>query len=172
MVPVPAPVQVSDFQFKIVTGLTADGDPEQSGFRRLYDEHAPLMRYLVKIAAPVPETFRAAAELVLRHRVLAALREPVPSYEAVRACVAEAWQVRVDLDVPDVAYAAGEALGGMMDRLLRDPDDPELVEQLSKMAEISGRMESRVDLWRAQNACVRLRRWAGSRSHPWRSCPG
>ncbi|MCB9559275.1 MAG: DUF3536 domain-containing protein [Kofleriaceae bacterium] len=138
----------------------------ESGFRRLYDEHAPLMRYLVKIAAPVPETFRAAAELVLRHRVLAALREPVPSYEAVRACVAEAWQVRVDLDVPDVAYAAGEALGGMMDRLLRDPDDPELVEQLSKMAEISGRMESRVDLWRAQNACVRLR---AARLPDWRA---
>jgi hypothetical protein len=75
----------------------------------------------------------------------------------VRACIAEAAQVKVELDVPDVAFAAGEALGRMIAHLAAQPDDVELLEQLAKMAEIAGRMESRVDLWKAQNGCVALR---------------
>jgi alpha-amylase/alpha-mannosidase (GH57 family) len=128
----------------------------ESAFRRIYDEYAPLMRFLVKLAVPVPETFRDAAELVLRHRVLAALRREVPVYDEVRDCIREADEVKADLDVPEVAYAAGEALHRMIDRFAGG-DDPTLLEQLARMAEIAARMESGVDLWHAQNACVALR---------------
>jgi len=128
----------------------------ENAFRRIYDEHAPLMRYLAKVGIPVPETFRDAAELVLRHRILAAMREPEPPYDEVRDCIHEADQVHADLDVPEVAYAAGEALHRMVDRFTAS-DDAELLEQLAKMSEVAARMESRVDLWHAQNTCVALR---------------
>ena len=128
----------------------------ESAFRRIYEDHAPLMRYLVKVGLPVPETFRDAAQLVLRHRILEALREPVASYEDVRACIVEADQVLASLDVPEIAYEAGRALARMIDRFAGS-DDPVLLEQLAKMSEVAARMESRVDLWHAQNTCVALR---------------
>ncbi len=129
----------------------------ESAFRRVHDENAPLMRYLVNLGVAVPETFRAAAELVLRHRILAELRKETPVFEEVRACIAEAAQVKVELDVSDVAYAAGEALGRMIVHQAARPDDVARLEQLARMAEIAGTMESRVDLWKAQNGCVALR---------------
>jgi len=128
----------------------------ESAFRRIYDEHAPLMRYLAKAGIPVPETFRNAADLVLRHRILDELRQPEPRYEEVRDCLKQATSVDADLDVPEVAYASGEALHRMVDRFAGS-DDPVLLEQLAKMAEVAARMESRVDLWHAQNTCVALR---------------
>ena len=131
------------------------GDAE-AAFRTIYDEHAPLMRYLTRAGVDVPETFRDAASLVLRHRILAALRKEPASYEEVRACIVEAEQVRVDLDTPEVGYAAGQALHRMID-VVSGSDDPGLLEQLARMAEVAGRMESPVDLWHAQNTCVALR---------------
>jgi hypothetical protein len=133
-------------------------------FRRIYDEHAPLMRYLVKVAVPVPETFRDAAQLVLRHRVLEAMRRDAPSFEDVRGVIVEAAQVHADLDVPEVAYAAGEALHRMLDRFAGE-GGATLLEQLARMAEIAARMDSRVELWHAQNTCVALRE---SRLGDWR----
>lgn len=143
-------------------------DEAEGAFRRVHDQHAPLMRYLVKAGIPVPETLRAAGELVLRHRILAALRAEEPSFDEVRACIAEATQVKVNLDTPEVAYVAGQALARMIDRVLArdvagdrgeagDLAIAAFLDRLARMAEIAARMESRLDLWHAQNACVTLR---------------
>jgi hypothetical protein len=129
----------------------------EAAFRQIYDEYAPLMRFLVKSGLAVPETFRAAADLVLRHRVLVGMRAEPPGFEEVRACIADAVAVQAELDVPEVAYAAGEALHRLVERFAAHDDDPGLLEQLARMAEIAARMESPVDLWHTQNTCVALR---------------
>ena len=91
----------------ILAGELRDADQV---YRSLYDQLAPLMRYLVKHDLPVPQPFAAAGEQVLRRRILAALERAVPSYDEVRSTIAEASQVKVDLDTSDIAYAAGDAL--------------------------------------------------------------
>ncbi len=126
-------------------------------YRGLYDEYGPLMRYLVRHDLPVPAQFAIAAEVVLRRRVLAALERPVPSFDEVRPCIAEAAQVQVDLDTPEVAYAAGLALHRMIVELARAPEDPSPLERLARMAEIAVAMKSPVDLWDAQNAAWQVR---------------
>ncbi len=135
-------------------------------YRGLYDEHAPLMRFLVRHDLPVPDPFAIAAELVLRRRILGALERPVPSFDEVRATIAEATQVHVDLDTPAIAYAAGLALHRMIDQLAAAPDDPAPVDRLARMAEIAAAMHSPVDLWDAQNAVWRIRQ---DRLPAWRS---
>jgi hypothetical protein len=123
----------------------------------LYDEHAPLMRYLVRHDLPVPGQFATAARQVLRRRILSALEKPMPSFDEVRATIAEATQVKVDLDRPAIAYAAGLALHRMIDHIAASPEDPAPVERLARMAEIAVTMKSPVDLWDAQNAAWRIR---------------
>ncbi len=127
-------------------------------YQRLYDEHGPLLRYLVRHDLPVPGPFANAAEQVLRRRILAALERPVPSFDEVRATIAEAAQVRVDLDTPAIAYAAGLALRRMIDHLAAAPEDPVPLARLARLAGVAAGMRSPVDLWDAQNAAWRLRR--------------
>ncbi len=126
-------------------------------YRGLYDEHAPLMRYLVRHELPVPGQFATAARQVLRRRILSALERPVPSFDEVRATMAEARQVNVDLDRPVIAYAAGIALHRMIAHIAASPEDPDPVERLARMAEIAVTMKSPVDLWDAQNAAWQIR---------------
>lgn len=126
-------------------------------YRSLHDQLAPLMRYLVNHDLPVPQPFAVAAEQVLRRRILAALERPVPSVDEVRATIAEATQVKVDLDTPEIAYAAGAALHRVIAQITAAPDDPAPVERLARLAGVAASMRSPVDLWDAQNAAWRIR---------------
>jgi hypothetical protein len=106
----------------------------------------------------VPDPLRAAGEVTLRRRLLDALEADAPDAALVRACIAEATAVEVDLDTPEVAYAAGLALARAVDTLVGAPEQlsPEMIASVGKLATIAARMKSEVDLWHAQNATFRL----------------
>lgn len=128
-----------------------------------YDEHAPLIRWLVAHHLPVPEVLRTTAEATLRRRVLANLRSDDASFDRLREQIAEAALVEVDLDTPEIALAASEGLRRLSDRVdpraaRRDDGelDPAALEAVAGASEVAARMKSGVDLWFVQNAAFRL----------------
>jgi hypothetical protein len=125
---------------------------------RAYDEHAPLIRWLVAHALPVPEVLHTTAEATLRRRVLANLRAEEPSFAALREHIAEAAHVRVSLDTPEIALAASEGLHRVLERVAGPGGelDGDALETVARAAEVAARMKSGVDLWAAQNATFRL----------------
>jgi hypothetical protein len=128
----------------------------ERALEQIYDEYAPLMRWLENHHLPVPEAMHTAAEYTLRRRLLRNLAAAEPSFAEVIAQIGEATQVEVDLDTSEVAYAAGVALGAVVDRLVAHPDDIAALEAAARAAEVARRMRSPVDLWHAQNAGIRL----------------
>jgi hypothetical protein len=127
----------------------------------VYDEHAPLIRWLVAHDLPVPEVLHTVAEATLRRRVLANLRADSASFPALRDQIGEAGDVRVSLDTPEIALAASDGLRRLIDRVAAATDsdgtiDPEALDTLARAAEVAARMKSSVDLWFAQNATWRL----------------
>jgi hypothetical protein len=123
-----------------------------------YDQHTPLIRWLVAHDLPVPEVLHAIAEATLRRRVLGNLRAPQASFPQLRDHVLEAVDVKVSLDTPEIALAASEGLRQLIDRVAA-PDgtlDVAALETVARAAEIATRMRSAVDLWFAQNATWRL----------------
>ena len=124
-----------------------------------YDEHAPLVRWLVARELPVPEVLHVTAEATLRRRVLTNLRAPDASFAALREHIIEAAEVKVSLDTPEIALAASEGLQRLIDRVARSVDDelePNALDTVARAAEVASRMKSAVDLWSAQNATWRL----------------
>lgn len=142
---------------------TAEGE-----LAHAYDEHVPLIRWLVAHRLPVPEVLHTTAKATLRRRVLANLRAADPSFAKLREHIAEAEQVRVGLDTPEIALASSEALRQMLERCAgagpanaatggTDLDESAL-ETAALAAEVAARMKSGVDLWFVQNATFRLLR--------------
>jgi Domain of unknown function (DUF3536)/Glycosyl hydrolase family 57 len=125
--------------------------------QRLYDEQAELVRYLVRERLPVPPLLTTAAQQVLGRRLREELARPAPRVAEIRACLAEAAQLEIDLDTPEVAFATGAALHRAVEALDAGPDDAAELGRLAQMAELAGAMKSRVDLWDAQNAAWRWR---------------
>jgi hypothetical protein len=126
-----------------------------------YEQHAPLIRWLVAHELPVPQTLHTVAEVALRRRVLANLRAENASFQALREHIAEAAEVRVSLDTPEIALAASEGLRRLIDRVATNPEgpaglDPNALDTVARAADVAARMKSNVDLWFAQNATWRL----------------
>jgi hypothetical protein len=123
-----------------------------------YDQHVPLIRWLVAHDLPVPEVLHSIAEATLRRRVLNNLRARNASFPQLREHLIEALEVQVNLDTPEIALAASEGLRGIIDRVAA-PDgtlDVAALETVARAAEVAIRMRSAVDLWFAQNATWRL----------------
>ncbi len=126
-----------------------------------YDQHAPLIRWLVSLELPVPDILRTTSEATLRHRVLANLRATDASFGALREHMLEATEARISLDTPEIALAASEGLRRLIDRASAHTGgpagiDPAALDTVARAAEVAARMKSQVDLWFAQNATFRL----------------
>ena len=126
-----------------------------------YEQHAPLIRWLVAHDLPVPVMLYTVAELALRRRVLANLQAEDPSFQTLRDHIAEAAEVKVSLDTPQIALAASEGLRRLVDRVATSPEgpaglDPVALDTVARAADVAGRMRSNVDLWFAQNATWKL----------------
>ncbi|HLL21377.1 MAG TPA: DUF3536 domain-containing protein [Kofleriaceae bacterium] len=124
----------------------------------LYDEHAPLIRWLVAHELPVPDVLRVTAEATLRRRVLHNLRAKNASFAQLREHLAEAAHVKVSLDTAEVAHAASEGLRRLIDQIERIDGtlDATALDTVARAAEVASRMRTPVDLWFAQNATFRL----------------
>jgi len=124
----------------------------------MYDEHAPLIRWLVAHELPVPDVLHTTAEATLRRRVLANLRARDASFSQLRDHLAEAALVKVSLDTPEIAHAASEGLRRLIERLVDHGGslDPVALETVARAAEVATRMKSGPDLWFAQNATWKL----------------
>jgi hypothetical protein len=125
-----------------------------------YDQHAPLIRWLVARELPVPEVLQAVASGTLRRRVLANLKADDASFQALRDHLAEAAEVKVSLDTPEIALAASEGLRRLTGHVAADGQvnvlDAPALETVAAAAEVASRMKSSVDLWYAQNTTWRL----------------
>ena len=136
------------------------GDAIRAAERELaenYDQHAPLIRWLVAHELPVPESLHMIAEAALRRRVLTNLGSEEASFSALRQQMVEAAEVKVSLDTPEIALAASEGLRRLIDRAAAGSDvDPTALETVARAAEVASRMKTPVDLWFAQNATFKL----------------
>jgi hypothetical protein len=123
-----------------------------------YDQHAPLVRWLVAHDLPVPEVLHAITEATLRRRVLANLEAAEASFPTLRDQLAEATAVKVSLDTPEIALAASEGLRRVLGQVAA-PDgtlDLAALDTVARAAEVATRMRSAVDLWFAQNEAWKL----------------
>ena len=134
--------------------------------QRLYDDQAELVRYLVRERLPVPPLLTTAAQQVLGHRLLVELARRAPRVAEIRATLAEAAGVEVDLDTREIAFATGVALHRVIVDQAAAPEDPAMLGRLAQMAELATGMKSKVEIWDAQNAAWR---WRAAALPGWRA---
>ncbi|MGE0871624.1 MAG: DUF3536 domain-containing protein [Kofleriaceae bacterium] len=144
---------------RVIPALIGDAISEaEEQLANAYDDHVPLIRWLVAHELPVPDVLHTTAEATLRRRVLANMRASSPSFARLLDHMTEAADVKVSLDTPEIALAASEGLRRLIDRLARKDGelDGAMLDTVARAAEVAARMKSGVDLWFAQNATWRL----------------
>jgi alpha-amylase/alpha-mannosidase (GH57 family) len=133
-----------------------------SVYRQLYEQNAPLMRFLVDLGYPLPKTLQAAAEFSLNRSLRDALMAEEPLLDRVQSLLEEAKGLKIILDEVGLGYALKETVERMAARFKAQPADLTLLEKLEGLAALTCSLPFPVDMWRVQNIYFQ----AGQEAYP------
>lgn len=125
-------------------------------YRDLYEEHAPLMRFLSSHGIAQPRGFRMAAELALAMSLRQALGAPSPDPTKLTAVLEESRNVGITLHEDGLGLAVEHTLERLADGLRASPSELSRLEELEAVVDLAGQLPFEVDFWKVQNAYYRL----------------
>jgi hypothetical protein len=141
-----------DAQLRIVeTILETSVEEVESSFREIYEDRAPLLRFLADLQVPAPRPFHVAGEYIVNARLRRILAQPRPHLPAIRALLDEAQSAGLALDRTEVGYQAELALEREISVLQDSPEDLDALARLREFVELLDGSPLPVDLWRVQN---------------------
>ncbi len=130
----------------------------EAAYRRVYQENAPVTRFLVAQGLPLPRAFMLAAEFVINHDLRAGLETDDIDIAGVTSLVDDAAALKVPLDREGLAFALKRSLEQLADSLAERPDDLETLESFARSATLARSLPLSVDLWKVQNKYYKLMR--------------
>jgi hypothetical protein len=125
-------------------------------YRQLYEQNAPLMRFLVDLGNPLPKSFQAAAEFSLNRSLREALMAEDPLLDRVQSLLEEARGLKIPLDEVSLGYALKETIERTAERFRAQPGDLPLLQKLENLAALACNLPFPVDLWKMQNFYFRV----------------
>ncbi|MGH9613192.1 MAG: DUF3536 domain-containing protein, partial [Bryobacteraceae bacterium] len=146
-----------DEQRKIVdVVLRSTLDEAETAFRQIYDNHAPLLRFLTGLRTPLPEAMKAAAEYALNSRFRHLLAADELDTAHVRGLLDEVRIAGVALDQTTLEYTLRRNIERLSDRFRADPENPGALSRLVEGVGIARALPFPVVFWSVQNDCYEV----------------
>lgn len=141
-----------DEQRKIINLILESTLTEAAGaYRQVYDHHAPLMRFLADLGAPLPVVLRMTAEFVLNGQLRRTFEEETLDLERIRTLLDVARRERITLDAAGLGYALQTSVETLMTRFRREPSNLSWLQRMQAVIELVRSLPFEVQLWKVQN---------------------
>jgi alpha-amylase/alpha-mannosidase (GH57 family) len=124
-----------------------------AAYRSIYENHAPLIRFLHGLGIPIPPAFQSAAEIALNSQLKQALEQRDPDLDAIQSYLKEAALTNVALDVPGLEYAFRLRLEKEATFFASKPTNLEMAQKLATLLKFASTLPFPVVLWEVQNIC-------------------
>jgi len=148
-----------DEQRKILNRIIEDTLAEaEAAYRQLYENHAPLMRFLSELWIPLPKSFQGAAEFYLNTSLRRALEAEPFDRARIAALLEEAKGLRVPVEGISLGYSLKTMIDHLAEQLRGQPTELSLLQQFEVMVGLARSLPFEVDLWKAQNIFFDLQR--------------
>ncbi len=128
----------------------------EATYQQIYENHAPLMRFLTDIGIPLPKAFYMAAGFALNGQLRNAFSEEDLDLERIESLLEQARANHVDLDAATLEFTLRRSIERIAGRLLEDPSDLGTLETLEGIVSLVRTLPFEVSLWEAQNVCYEL----------------
>ncbi len=129
-------------------------------YRQIYDHNYAIMKMVRNLNMPLPVGLAAPTAFVLNQSILHHLNSDPVDWQRLRDIADEVTAFDVKLDQERLSLESGQRIGQWMKQLNLEPENVDLMEKLSQVAEIIGPLVPDADMQRAQNAFFRI-----SKSH-------
>ncbi len=141
-----------DEQRKIVDVLLEETLAEAlAAYKGIYDNHAPLIRFLNALGIPLPPALQAAARQALNGQLRLAFGRPELDIEGIRGLLKEAASMNVELDVETLEYAIRRRVEQNACHLAKDKPGLEGLRKLNRLLELAVSLPFPINLWKTQN---------------------
>ena len=141
-----------DEQRKIVNLILNDSlSSASAAYRTIYENQAPLIRFLHGLSIPVPTAFRTAAEIALNSQLRQAFERAELDVDNILSYLKEAAASQVTLDETTLEYAFRKRLETEARHFAAQPDDLEAIQRFRKWLELVTALPFPINLWATQN---------------------
>ena len=143
-----------DEQRKIVNIILNDSLASVgAAYRSIYQNQAPLIRFLNEMGIPVPPAFQPAAEIAINGQLKDAFQNGEPDLNNFQSYLKEATSNKIALDVPGLEYTIRKRVEREAGSFSSNPQNLEEVQRLRKLVEFTATLPFPLVLWDVQNIC-------------------
>ncbi len=122
----------------------------------VYNDNAGIMQFMNEIRMPRPDTFRAAADIVLNAKIARALASAKLDLEELRRLVLDSQMLAVQLDAVFLGVQASDRIAEEISDLEKSPLDTKRLYYAAKLVKLLCDMPIKLDLWKSQNVAFRM----------------
>ena len=141
-----------DEQRKIVGLLLNDSlTSAAAAYRTIYENQAPLIRFLNSLNIPVPPAFKAAADVAINSQLRQSFERSDVDIDNIQSNLKEAANSQVPLDTTTLEFVIRRRVEAQAARFAERPDDLEIVKRFRKQLEAAQSLPFPVAIWEAQN---------------------
>ncbi|MGH9631412.1 MAG: DUF3536 domain-containing protein [Bryobacteraceae bacterium] len=136
--------------------LNSTLEEAETAYRQLYENHAPLMRFLRDLPTPLPKAFRTTAEYALNSYLRRAFASEDLDIPRIQSILDEARIGEVDLDATTLEYTLRQKLESLARTFAKEPADLVELQRLAAGVSLLSLLPFTVTLWSVQNVCYEL----------------
>jgi alpha-amylase/alpha-mannosidase (GH57 family) len=141
-----------DQQRRIVSRvLESTLEEVETRLRLIYEQHAPLLRFLGDLGMPAPPALQSAAEFAVNTSLRRAFEERPLDLEKIRALLDAARLERLALDTSGLAFVLGKGVEELARELAEEPQSLERLEALLSALQLVDELPFELNLWTVQN---------------------
>jgi alpha-amylase/alpha-mannosidase (GH57 family) len=141
-----------DEQRKLLSQILATTREEiDAAYKLIADRHAALLRFMADLHAPPLQGLSIAVDVVLNSEIRSQFEGAQADAERVKSLLAECQAMKVPLERDVLAYACKGYFDRLSERLLKTPEDVELLRRLIDAAKLARELPFDTNLWKPQN---------------------
>jgi alpha-amylase/alpha-mannosidase (GH57 family) len=122
-------------------------------YRTIFENQAPLIRFLNGLAIPVPNALKSAAEAALNSQLQQSFERPDLDPDNIQGLLKETAATNIALDGTTLEYVIRKRIEKEATGFAANPDDLVAAERLRKLLDLIPSLPFPVTLWEAQNIC-------------------
>jgi alpha-amylase/alpha-mannosidase (GH57 family) len=122
-----------------------------AAYRSIYENQAPLIRFLNETGIPVPPAFVPAAEIAINSQLKQSFAKSDLDVNSIQSYLKEAAANKIPLDVPGLEFTVRKNLEREAAAFASEPTNLERVQTFRKLLESTSSLPFPVVLWEAQN---------------------
>ncbi len=123
----------------------------ESSYRHVYENYAPLMRFVTALNLPLPKRFQISAEFTLNADLRKAVEAENLDLARVESLLAEARKAGIALDEATLEFSLRRKIEEVAQRFRQEPGDLALLQELGAKTGLAQSLPFEINLWAVQN---------------------